>query len=807
MEEDERLLRTVAPSNAGEGAHEHINAAPLPSALSFGHYSLSREGVRRLPPDAASLGSRPSIVLPHLGEHEKKFFDLVNGNELQLVSEFLDDSPHFNINCVNFQGVSALHVSVNNRSEQMVQLLLQRRGVQVGDCVLHAIRDNQIKITQLLLDKLNEISPGLEFVGCANSSDFPDHLTPLIFAAQCGHFEIIEMLIERGHVMSKPHAPNCACEECKSHVLEGDLLHGESMRLDLYRAFTSPAYISHTTDDPVLTAFELSKELKDYSNMLPEFKTPYRELAQEISDFAVELVGLCRSAEEMELMLKRDKGFDGPRDFSYPRLLSAMDYKQKKFVAHPHTQQMIQTAWLGEFREWKFKSTLTKLAYPFIRVALLPLVALLCLVMPGHGLVRLYSIPVNKMLTHNASYVAFLVLIFLESNTDKKEAKRGAPNTGLEIPIVLFVVARIWGSLRMCVIAGPARHFRRHWNSFDVAAYLLFAVTFGFWLVVASGDRGSDEANLERKYWHALDATLVAEGTFSLAVVMSFLRLLQFLILHFQLGPLQISLGKMSADVARYFTIFALVMVSFTCGSCRLYGYYDGMVQKDAITGVQTSQVSSFTDFSSALKTFFWAMFCMSDLSSADVVIETLPGEVEGTYVTNSHVFTEAVGHIIFALFEVLIVVMLLNMLVASVCSTFQRITDNVDVEWTYEKSVVYTEYMMQTTLPPPFNLLPTANGVATMVEWLQVMSGNVLGKKVRFTLANCCLVDVEPSKDMLRHFPILMTQIIQRYFREKDISVNNEIDEIETIKQELAEIKILAKATFAEKTQVSPNQ
>lgn len=54
------------------------------------------------------------------------------------------------------------------------------------------------------------------------------------------------------------------------------------------------------------------------------------------------LVGYCRSTEEMELVLKQTKGSDAVH-LPFPRLVLAIDYKQKRFVSHPNTQQVCNT--------------------------------------------------------------------------------------------------------------------------------------------------------------------------------------------------------------------------------------------------------------------------------------------------------------------------------------------------------------------------------------------------------------------------------------------------------------------------------
>lgn len=54
------------------------------------------------------------------------------------------------------------------------------------------------------------------------------------------------------------------------------------------------------------------------------------------------LIGCCRTSEEVEFVLKQTTGCLGRRHFVLPRLLMAVDYKQKEFVAHPNTQQVLK---------------------------------------------------------------------------------------------------------------------------------------------------------------------------------------------------------------------------------------------------------------------------------------------------------------------------------------------------------------------------------------------------------------------------------------------------------------------------------
>lgn len=92
-----------------------------------------------------------------------------------------------------------------------------------------------------------------------------------------------------------------------------------------------------------------------------------------------------------------------------------------------------------------------------------------------------------------------------------------------------------------------------------------------------------------------------------------------------------------------------LFVIVAPLGTCKLYQYYEDMVQIDDESKIKTQQVSSFVNFSATLKTLFWALFCMSPIESADVIIENLPGESENETIINHHTFTEVIGYIAFA--------------------------------------------------------------------------------------------------------------------------------------------------------------
>jgi transient receptor potential cation channel subfamily C len=82
--------------------------------------------------------------------------------------------------------------------------------------------------------------------------------------------------------MDKSFVPlfhRCGCDECVTSRQEDSLRHSRS-RINAYRSLASPSLIALSSKDPILTAFELSWELRRLSFMEHEFKCEYQVSAR-----------------------------------------------------------------------------------------------------------------------------------------------------------------------------------------------------------------------------------------------------------------------------------------------------------------------------------------------------------------------------------------------------------------------------------------------------------------------------------------------------------------------------------------------
>ncbi|CAL4063112.1 unnamed protein product, partial [Meganyctiphanes norvegica] len=97
--------------------------------------------------------------------------------------------------------------------------------------------------------------------------------------------------------------------------------------------------------------------------------------------------------------------------------------------------------------------------------------------------------------------------------------------------------------------------------------------------------------------------------------------------------------------------------------------------------------------------TLFWSLFGISSPKS--------------TNLSEDHQFIEAVGQGLFMAYHVMSIIVLMNMLIAMMSSSFQQIEDHADQEWKFARSKLWMSYFDPgSTLPAPFNLIISPKSV-----------------------------------------------------------------------------------------------
>ena len=165
---------------------------------------------------------------------------------------------------------------------QVVELLLDRSNLSnIYEALLQAISAGHEQIAESILKhpKYQGMKKEHKHFGetdhffntASEDSPFSSDITPLILAAERNQFEIVQLLLLRGETIRKPHHYYCNCQEC-SNKLEYDQLRLAKTRLNAYKGLSSGAYISLSSKDPILTAFELARELRAVAKVEKYYK-------------------------------------------------------------------------------------------------------------------------------------------------------------------------------------------------------------------------------------------------------------------------------------------------------------------------------------------------------------------------------------------------------------------------------------------------------------------------------------------------------------------------------------------------------
>uniref|UniRef100_A0A8C7V4I0 Transient receptor potential cation channel, subfamily C, member 5b n=1 Tax=Oncorhynchus mykiss TaxID=8022 RepID=A0A8C7V4I0_ONCMY len=617
---------------------------------------------------------------------------------------------NINVNCLDPLGRSALLIAIENENLEVMELLLNH-GVHVGDALLYAIRKEVVGAVELLLSHRRPSGekqvPNLMMD--TQFSEFTPDITPIMLAAHTNNYEIIKLLVQRKVTIPRPHQIRCDCVACVSSSEVDSLRHSRS-RLNVYKTLASPSLIALSSEDPILTAFRLGWELKELSKVENEFRQEYEELSQQCKLFAKDLLDQARSSRELETILNhRDYLSEelDPKDCrDLAKLKLAIKYHQKEFVSQPNCQQLLATLWYDGFPGWRRHHWAVKLVTCFTIGLLFPIFSLVYLLAPRSALGLFIKKPFIKFICHTASYLTFLFLLLLASQhivrTDLHV--QGPPPTVVEWMILPWVLGFIWAEIKEMWDGGFTEYVHDWWNLMDFAMNSLYLATISLKLV-AYFKYNSSRPREEWEMWHP---TLIAEALFAIANIFSSLRLISLFTANSHLGPLQISLGRMLLDILKFLFIYCLVLLAFANGLNQLYFYYETKASDEPnnCKGIRCEkQNNAFSTLFETLQSLFWSIFGLLNL-----------------YVTNvkaRHEFTEFVGATMFGTYNVISLVVLLNMLIAMMNNSYQLIADHADIEWKFARTKLWMSYFDEGgTLPPPFNIVPSPKSVWYLCVW-----------------------------------------------------------------------------------------
>ncbi|CAH8493368.1 unnamed protein product [Dicrocoelium dendriticum] len=227
--------------------------------------------------------------------------------------------------------------------------------------------------------------------------------------------------------------------------------------------------------------------------------------------------------------------------------------------------------------------------------------------------------------------------------------------------------------------------------------------------------------------WRYDDPEIVSDVLFAVANVVSFARTTYLMPAFEALGPLQISFTRMLTDITRFMVLYLLVLLAFMVGLHNLYWYYGLQTFKVFDPETNTTRLQAATELFEGLRqtlySLFWSMF--SQISIGNLPIKKPEGLEQRLNDSDDRssatTIVDGVGMVLFAVYHGIIIIVLVNMLIAMMSHSFESIQEDCDVEWKFARTQLWLNYIDNgSTLPVPFNILPTPHSVANAVRFIR---------------------------------------------------------------------------------------
>eukprot|EP00116_Pleurobrachia_bachei_P003891 sb/3464153/ len=445
----------------------------------------------------------------------------------------------------------------------------------------------------------------------------------------------------------------------------------------LQTLLTIDSYLS--CRDPFETALLVRKSIVEVLNIRFEFTTDLAKLIKEGDQFTYDLLNCCNVMSEARIILSSG---------SSKILSQAADRNNKLFVSHPFSQQVIREAWRKNlvYNRSTFQLAMRALVFPFFLpffLLYLPFERKSILETWFGRCLKFLMTPMLCYIIDSVNYFIFLATVIYTTLNGIDYIIYG--DFRMYDLVCVFALSRMVIDVDQLFHEGLKQFRSQFWNLLEAVLNIVFFISYIFYRIAlidipatADGADGgecvppeltttrstSNETNEDQGM--ASDFILISSYLFAFAEFFLVFRALNYLevVSSKNLGPLIISIKYLLGDVFRF-----VMIVMFTCAvsaAGAIFTIISTVSNKKMMGDKCRARPTRFNDPYTSFVTIVWSTFGIFEYDNL-----TIEDDDASDFCTK----------MIMLLYLVFSIIIMLNILIAMLNTTYERIQENSDLE------------------------------------------------------------------------------------------------------------------------------